>query len=113
MDFFLIHEWGRQSCENAINSTGMDELLKMKDRFDVILVEQFNSDCMMGVAWKLKAPIIGLSSSVILPHLYDRFGLTHKLSHAPVVFMGYSDKMSFSQRLSNWFAAHITILLRR
>ncbi len=109
----MLHEWGRESCEKAINSAGMEKILKIKDRFDVIIVEQFNSDCMLGVAWKLKAPIIGLSSSPIMPYLYDRFGLTHKPSHVPVMFMGYSDKMTYLQRLSNWLAAHIFPLMRR
>ncbi|KAJ6648179.1 UDP-glycosyltransferase UGT5, partial [Pseudolycoriella hygida] len=113
LEFFLLHEWGRQSCETAVNSAAMDKLLKIKEKFDVIIVEQFNSDCMVGVAWKLKAPIIGLSSSAIMPYYYNRFGLAHSPSHVPVLFLGYSDKMTFSQRLSNWIAAHTFPLLRR
>lgn len=109
----MLHEWGRESCETAVNSAAMEKLFKMKQRFDVIVVEQFNTDCMLGVAWKLKAPIVGLSSSAIMPYYYDRLGLAHQPSHVPVMFLGYSDKMTFSQRISNWLAAHAFPLMRR
>lgn len=109
----MLHEWGREACQTAVNSAAMEKLFKMKQKFDVIIVEQFNTDCMLGVAWKLKAPIIGLSSSAILPYFYDRFGLPSQPSHVPVMFLGYSDKMTFSQRLSNWLAANVIPLMKR
>lgn len=109
----MLHNWGRESCQASLDSPSMDKLLKTKERFDVIIVEQFNTDCMLGVAWKLKAPIVGLSSSPLMPYFYDRVGLAHQPSHVPVMFLGYSDKMTFSERLSNWLAAHMFPLMRR
>lgn len=109
----MIHEWGRQTCEVTINSAAIEEVLKTKEKFDVIIVQQFNSDCMVAVAWKLSAPIMGLSSCSLLPYHYDRFGTPLLPSHIPVTFLGYSDKMTFSERLSNWIAVHAFPWMRR
>lgn len=113
LSFLSIHEWGRESCQIAVDSSAIKTVFEMNDEFDVVLVEQFNSDCMMGVAWKLKAPVIGLSSSVILPFYYRRLGIPLDASYVPISFLGYSDKMSFSQRITNWFTMHVILVMKR
>lgn len=70
-------------------------------------MEQFNADCMMGVAWKLNAPVIGLSTTVPMPWHYDRVGSPLIPSFMPSLFVGYSDEMSFVQRLNNWLATNV------
>lgn len=112
-EFFYIHEWGRKSCEATLNSAAIDKVLGMKEKFDVIIVEQFNSDCMIGVAWKFNAPIIGLSSTVIISYYYDRLGIPLLAASVPTSVSDYTDKMSFQQRVSNWVAGHTFPLLRR
>ncbi|KAJ6648180.1 UDP-glycosyltransferase UGT5 [Pseudolycoriella hygida] len=112
-EFFTIYEWGRRSCELALNSKALEKVLAMKEQFDVVIVEQFNSDCMVGVAWKLKAPFIGLSSTEIISYHYDRLGIPLLPSHVPTSVSDYTDKMSFLQRLSNWIAGHSFPMLRR
>lgn len=93
------------ACEAAFNSTTMQTLLNTRQKFDVILVEQFNSDCMMGVAWKLQAPVIGLSSCLMMPWHYDRVGQPSIPSYIPTLMMGYSDQMTYSERLANWITS--------
>lgn len=90
------------ACEAALNSTNLQHLLNTRQKFDVILMEQFNSDCMMGVAWKLQAPVIGLSSCLMMPWHYDRVGQPAVPSYIPALNVGYSDQMTYSERLSNW-----------
>lgn len=102
----MLYQWGLESCINTLNSTAIQEVLNTKEPVDVIIMEQFNTDCMMGIAWKLKAPVIGLSSCALMPWHYDRIGNPLISSFVPVLFKGYSDKMDFSQRISNWFGIH-------
>lgn len=103
----MLYKWGEDSCEHALNSTAMRKLLKSKQQFDVILMEQFNSDCMMGVAHKLQAPVIGLSSCALMPWHYNRIGNPHITSYIPSLFVGYSDKMTFVQRFSNLLTKNV------
>lgn len=99
----MLHMWAYDSCEMALNSTVVQNLLNTKPKYDVILMEQFNTDCMMGVAWKLKAPVIGLSSCILMPWHYDRFGSPWMLSHVTTQPMGFSSEMTYTERLLNFF----------
>lgn len=112
-EFFTLYEWGRRSCEITLNSAAIDKVLEMEDKFDVVIVEQFNSDCMIGVAWKLKAPFIGLSSTAIISYHYDRLDIPLLASRVPTSVSDFTDKMTFLQRVSNWIAGHSFPLLRR
>lgn len=108
IEFFLLHSWGTTACEFALNSTTMQTLLKSQQKYDVILAEQFNSDCMMAVAWKLQAPVIGLSSCLMMPWHYDRVGQPSLPSYVPSLMMGYSDQMTYTERLANWITVTAT-----
>lgn len=112
-EFFLLYQWGLDACELALNSTAIKNILNKKNKYDVILMEQFNNDCMMSVAWKLNAPAIGLSSCVLMPWHYDRLGNPLIPSYVPGLFVGSSDKMQFSERLNNWFAVNGLKLMYR
>lgn len=100
-----MHTRGMELCEFTLNSSAIQHLLNTRQQYDVILVEQFHSDCMMGVAWKLEAPVIGLSSSVLMPWHYDRVGQPLLPSYVPSTMIGYSDHMTYPERLANWFTA--------
>ena len=106
VEFFFLYDWGKQACENALNSSAINEILKKKIKYDLIILEQFNTECMLGVAHKLQAPYIGLSSCNLMPWHYHRVGNPHVPSYMPALFMGYSDNMSFSQRFANWITYH-------
>ncbi|KAG5676848.1 hypothetical protein PVAND_006655 [Polypedilum vanderplanki] len=105
-EFFMLREWGKEACAKALNSSAIKNVLNKgrREPFDLIIVELFNTDCMMGVAHKLKAPVIGLSSCNILPWHFTQLGLPYETNFYPVTFLGASDKMSYTQRISNWFA---------
>lgn len=69
-------------------------------------MEQFNSECMLGVAWKLQAPIVAMSSCTMMPWHYDRVEAPINPSYLPALFVGYSVEMTYAERLSNWIAFH-------
>lgn len=48
-------EWGRDSCEHLLASEHIDALFDLgRDRkFDVLITEYFDSDCSLGLAYKL------------------------------------------------------------
>lgn len=101
----MLAEWGINACNSTINSMAIKNVLAQgrREPFDLVIVEQFNSDCMLGVAEMINAPIIGVSSSNILPWHYRKIGLPYEPSFIPVTLIGASDRMTFFQRLSNWF----------
>lgn len=101
----MLHEWGVEACDLTLNSSAVKNVLNQgrREPFDLIIVEQFNTDCMLGIAHKLKAPIVGLSSCNIMPWHFPRIGLPYEPGFFPTTFIGGSDNMNFRTRLSNWF----------
>lgn len=105
LEFFMLYQWGIEACDHTLNSSVLKNVLNQgrREPFDLVIVEQFNSDCMLGVAHKLKAPVIGLSSCNIMPWHFSRIGLPYEPGFFPTTFTGATDQMTFGQRLSNWF----------
>ncbi|KAH8329472.1 hypothetical protein KR074_011519 [Drosophila pseudoananassae] len=107
IEFFLLHEWGKQACNSTLRSDALQQVLKRRPGYyDVIIIEQFNTDCMMGVAHQLQAPVIALSSCVMMPWHFERMGAPMIPSHVPALFMAQSQNMDFGGRLANWFSTH-------
>uniref|UniRef100_T1GS16 UDP-glycosyltransferase n=1 Tax=Megaselia scalaris TaxID=36166 RepID=T1GS16_MEGSC len=107
-EFFLLLEWGIDHCNATLKSKALLSVLKdrHKVKYDVIITEQFNSDCMMGVAHVLQAPVIALSSCAIMPWYYDRYSIPMNPSYNPALFFGQSENMNFLERLGNWITHH-------
>lgn len=97
----LIDYFGRISCSTGLQSKQVHELLNSEENYDIILMEMFNSHCFAGFIEKFKAPFIGLSSHVLMPWTNDWFGNPNNPSYIPVIFMDYSDNMSFRERVEN------------
>ncbi|KAH8378116.1 hypothetical protein KR093_009383, partial [Drosophila rubida] len=107
LEFFLLNEWGKQSCNLTLRSDALQTILKKKaGYYDVIVMEQFNTDCMMGVVHQLQAPVVALSSCALMPWHYERMGAPIIPSHIPALFMAQSQDMDFAGRLANWFSFH-------
>lgn len=63
LEFFHLRNWAYEACDLALNSTAIKNVLHQgrREPFDLVIVEMFNSDCMLGVAHRINAPVIGLS----------------------------------------------------
>lgn len=98
----FAYEWGKEACINAYNSTGLQRIIRERQHFDLVIMEHFNTDCLMGVAWHLRAPVISMSSCALMPWHHDRVGNPHIPSYIPSLFQPSSERMTFGQRFFNW-----------
>lgn len=96
-------------------SDSIDNILRLhkEQPFDLVITELFDSDCMLGVIYKMNVPYVGLSSCVMLPWLYDRIGLPDIPSYLPSEFVGYTDTMTFEERFISWLITKSVKLLYR
>lgn len=106
LEFFMLYEWGKQACNHTLKSEALRQVMRRDTHYDVILVEQFNTDCMNAVAHLIGAPVIALSSCAVMPWHYERMGLPIIPSYIPALFMGQSEDMNFVGRLGNWLTFH-------
>lgn len=54
-EFYALMEEGKESCEKLLESKHIDVLFELSrdQKFDVLITEYFNSDCTLGIAFKL------------------------------------------------------------
>lgn len=98
---FLLEKLGEMSCEIALSSKSVKDFLQEENKFDVILLEYFNSDCFLTIAKKFNAPVIRLSSCTNMPWTFDRYGVPSNPAYMPNNFLHFSDKMTFFERVEN------------
>ncbi|KAM3963660.1 UDP-glycosyltransferase UGT5-like isoform 1-T1 [Aphomia sociella] len=88
-------------CSKLVSHPSLKEVLKNK--YDVVLIEQFNSDCMLGLLkiYGIEAPLIGLSSTGLFPWSAERIGLPDNPSYTPILSSPTNNVMNFVERLEN------------
>lgn len=85
-------------CENIFNTTKMQHI--ESNKYDVIFVEQFMSDCALSFAGAVfDAPIIGITSHVLLPWTYSRLGLPFNIAKDPFYFTAGRSHLPFLDKM--------------
>lgn len=90
---------GKQNCEVMLKNKKVRDLIDSKAKFDVIVVEQFNSDCAFGIAYKLNAPVVGMMSHILMPWHYRRLGIPYNTAYVPFHFLEGGSKPTLYQRI--------------
>nr|XP_049700701.1 uncharacterized protein LOC110384519 [Helicoverpa armigera] len=98
ISFFLINS-GTENCKTLLDDENVQNLWKSKQKFDLVVTEQFNSDCALGLAHALGAPVVGLTSCVIMPWHYEAFGIQYNPAHVPILFLEGGTKPTLYQRI--------------
>lgn len=79
----------KNDCEFLFTSANAKAHLAQRVKYDVIIVEQFMSDCgLMYGATLFDAPIIGITSHVLLPWAYPRLGIPFDVASDSFYFSG-------------------------
>ncbi|XP_022814629.1 UDP-glucuronosyltransferase 2B1-like isoform X1 [Spodoptera litura] len=88
-------------CSGLVNFPPLAEALQKN--YDVVLVENFNSDCALGLlhVYGVNAPIISLVSGPLLQWSYSRIGLPDNPSYVPTITSRTSTIATFLERLEN------------
>ncbi|GBP49196.1 UDP-glucuronosyltransferase 2A3 [Eumeta japonica] len=90
---------GAENCRVMLENRGVQNLWKSKEKFDVVVTEHFNSDCAFGLAHALNAPVVGMTSHVLMPWQYKRLGIPNNPSFVPYHFLEGGSKPTLYQRI--------------
>jgi len=99
--FYQLEIRAVEMCEKILSFPRIQRLITTEEKFDLIIVEQFNTDCMLGFVHKFKVPFIAIATSVMLPWDNERFGNPDNPSYIPNFFLAHTDRMSFNERIAN------------
>ncbi|XP_046658306.1 UDP-glycosyltransferase UGT5-like isoform X2 [Homalodisca vitripennis] len=100
-EFTFVNGIGLSVCESVLTSPQVKSLISSGKKFDLLLVELFNSDCFLSLVDFFSAPHIGLSSSMNLPHHIPRVGNPDSFSFSNNILLPIKPPFSFLQRLQN------------
>ncbi|KAK7869407.1 hypothetical protein R5R35_000703 [Gryllus longicercus] len=99
----LLYMWsmGVGMCRGNLADPKLKTLIHSKEKFDLVLLEAFFSDCLIGFAHRFNAPVVQLSAFVGAVWMGDWVGNPSPPAYVPDPFLDFSDRMSFKQRLVN------------
>nr|CAD7426014.1 unnamed protein product [Timema monikensis] len=101
LTLWVLYSYGIQNCEATLSFPKIQEFLKSNQKFDLVIMELFNTECFLGFAHKFQAPLVAVSTSYPMPWGQERFGNPDNPAYIPVHFLAHSDKMNFYERLLN------------
>ena len=107
---------GNTYCKKIIRNREVQELITSATYFDVVIVEQFVTDCGLAVAYKLNAPAIGITTHILMPWTYSRLGVPNHPAFVPNRVVAYGTKPNLWNRIKsaminfgmNTYYTHVT-----
>lgn len=93
------------AAAEIVNYTMSDEqvqqLLQSDNHFDLVLMDHFLNDALLGFGARFKAPVIITSSTVINKWVERSVGNPQNPAYNPHLFLGYTNRMTYWQRIVN------------
>jgi glucuronosyltransferase len=97
----FIFELGVTGCEKTLSYPPVLKLISSEEKFDLVITELFNTDCYVGFAHKFQVPFISITTTSYIPWGQERFANPENPSYVGNLLLGYSDRMSFVERMVN------------
>lgn len=88
-------------CQNLMNNRQVQELIASEAHFDVVLVEQFVTDCGLAVAYKLNSPTLGITTHILMPWTYSRLGAPDNPGYVPNRVIAYGTKPTLWNKIKS------------
>lgn len=101
VDFNYLRTFADQVCGIGLRNPDVKKLLRSNETFDVILTENFNTDCFLGFSHRFKAPYLSMSSHQVMPWANEDMANEDNTNYIPSLFVGYTRPMSFVERIKN------------
>lgn len=92
---------GNFACELLLESKNVKELLKKKNKYDVMLVEDFYTECTWPLIQKVNCPVIKTVSHPLTPWIAKRLGNPFGSAYVPNTHLPLNNEMSFIDRVEN------------
>lgn len=108
---FGTFDMGCDVAEIALQSKNFKDLIKSKEKYDIIIMEYFYNEVYVGLGYHFNVPVVILSSMASSPLTNYFVANPDSLSYAPNILTPIVGKMNFWQRLENlWINVVIRIL---
>ncbi|XP_058461853.1 UDP-glycosyltransferase UGT5-like [Malaya genurostris] len=96
-----IYTFGKVLTNSTLTDPAVTKLINSRQHFDLVILEVFMTDAMLGFAHHFNAPCVGISSFGASKWTTDLVGTPAPPSYIPNPFLAFTDHMSFKERLMN------------
>jgi hypothetical protein len=101
-----IYNMGIFITNHTMSNPKVKQLINSNQKFDLVVVEIFLSEALIGFGHHFKAPVIGVSTFGASKWTNDLVGTPSPLSYVPHPFLSFTDQMSLVERFGN-FMMHL------
>lgn len=101
---FAVTNFGEEICERVFSSRTLQALLEEDNKYDLVLLGDFNFECFVTVAKKLDAPIVRLQANKQFPWANYKYGNPNNPAYLANTLMPFSNHMTFLNRVENTLA---------
>lgn len=98
---------GNDDCKTLMNNHQVIHMIRTQPRYDIILVESYNSDCGLALAANLSAPYIAFNTQPIQPWQYNRLGISFNSAYVSQSGLPYGGEPWFFERLKSFVLHHV------
>lgn len=106
-EMYILYAMSDFTCGAAFKNPTVKQFVESGTKFDVALVESFNSNCFMALVHKLNIPFVQISTHQLMPWLIDEMALSHQAAFIPSMLTRHPRPMNFLQRTTNVLSANI------
>lgn len=99
---------GNDDCKLLMNNHHVLHMLRYRPKFDVIIVETYNSDCGIALAANFSAPYITFNPQPVQPWQYNRLGIPFNSAFSSQSGLPYGKDNSFLERLTSYVLYYIS-----
>ncbi|XP_047028541.1 UDP-glucosyltransferase 2-like [Helicoverpa zea] len=99
---------GNDDCKTLMNNHQVLHMLRTRPRYDVILVESYNSDCGLALAANLSAPYIAFNPQPLQAWQYNRLGINYNSAYVSQSGLPYGKEPWYFERLKSYILYHLT-----
>ncbi|XP_046658304.1 LOW QUALITY PROTEIN: UDP-glycosyltransferase UGT5-like [Homalodisca vitripennis] len=100
-DTFSVSNVGLHLCSKIFKSKPVLDLLESDARFDLIILEMFDSDCFLGLVHKYKVPHIGFNSAKTSPDQDRTVGTPNYPAYVSHINLPFTNRMGLFHRVIN------------
>lgn len=93
--------FGHEVAEFTLKHPNVVKLMRSNEEFDLIFLEIFINDALLGFHSYYNAPVIGISPMGITPWMSYIVGNPMPYSYVPHIFSKYTERMSYEERFMN------------
>lgn len=97
----LFQDMANTNCEMLMTNKDIWDVMNSGKQFDLVIAEQFVTDCGLALAHKLKVPVVGVAAHVLMSWTYSRLGATNNPSFVPNPYFFSGSKPDIWTRLQS------------